>query len=256
MILFLLKLVIVSNFNFFRMNMTDKLNTPIWSVNFAAIGYIRNGFKQKFGVPRQSGIVEEVCSRVILNKKFSNPDSVRGIEDFSHIWLIWGFSLSSRADGDWIPLVRPPRLKGKKVGVFASRAPIRPNPIGLSCVHILDIQIHNSCVSLLVQGADLVDKTPIIDIKPYIPSDCKSDAKYGYLDTVPKATLTVMDPRQELTKIQDEVTANILIKLIEQDPRPHYHHDPTRKYGFCYNNFEVKFRVNEYEAEILSISRI
>lgn len=207
------------------------------------IAHIHNDFPTKFGLPRQSGLVEEITGRIVFEGAYRNPDAIRGIEGFSHIWLLWGFSQVRR--GGWAATVRPPRLGGNtRMGVFATRSPFRPNPIGLSCVRLAGVE--NDPVYgpvLLVSGADLMDGTPIFDIKPYVPhADLRPDAVGGFADAVRDNYLTVDFPEDILATIPEEKRA-ALIGALEEDPRPSYQDDPDRIYGLEYANFDVKFRV-------------
>lgn len=197
-----------------------------------AIAVIHSPFGEKFGTPRQSGLVD-VLSEVRLEKKFRNPDSLRGLEGFDYIWLIWGFSLNRDTEG-FRATVRPPRLGGNdRLGVFATRSPYRPNPLGLSSVKIDHIDF-DRC-SIYVRGADLVDGTPIYDIKPYITyTDSHPDARSGFVDDSQWHHLTVKNP---------EGLSPELIKALEQDPRPHYQSDPDRVYGLLFNGENIRFRV-------------
>lgn len=207
------------------------------------IAHIHNDFPTKFGLPRQSGLVEEITGRIVFESAYRNPDAIRGIEGFSHIWLLWGFSQVRR--GGWSATVRPPRLGGNtRMGVFATRSPFRPNPIGLSCVRLAGMEndpVHGPV--LLVSGADLMDGTPIFDIKPYVPhADLRPDAVGGFADAVRDNYLTVDFPEDILASIPEEKRA-ALIGALEEDPRPSYQDDPDRIYGLEYANFDVKFRV-------------
>ncbi len=208
------------------------------------IATIKNDFKEKFGIPRQSGLTGELTSKIVFEPEYRNPDALRGIDGYSHLWLIWEFSESVR-DG-WSPTVRPPRLGGnKRVGVFATRSPFRPNPIGLSSVRLERIEVtENEGTILIVSGADLLDGTPIYDIKPYIAyTDCHTDAISGFADPVKEYALNVVFCKELLSKI-DISKQNSLIKILEQDPRPSYQNDPEREYGFRFANYEIFFKVD------------
>lgn len=217
------------------------------------IAKIHNDFKEKFGIPRQSGLTGELLSRIVFEPEYRNPDALRGIEGFSHLWLIWQFSEAIRED--WSPTVRPPRLGGnKRVGVFATRSPYRPNPIGLSSVRLERIEAteHEGTV-LIVSGADLLDGTPIYDIKPYITySDCHTNAVSGFADPVREYALKVAFCKELLSKI-DISKQNSLIKILEQDPRPSYQNDPDREYGMRFSDYEIFFRV---DGENLTVTRV
>ena len=207
------------------------------------IATIRTGFPTKFGIPRQSGLVPELQGTIVFNPEFRNADALRGLEGFSHIWLIWQFSEAVRED--WSPTVRPPRLGGNtRLGVFATRSPFRPNPIGLSCVRLESIELSSLDGPLLhVSGADLMDGTPIYDIKPYIPyTDCQPQATAGFTGTVSMHRLNVVIPPELTSKINPQ-TLNALRGILAQDPRPRYQDDPDREYGFDFEGYAVKFKV-------------
>ena len=206
------------------------------------IAHIRSDFPTKFGIPRQSGLVPELRATVVFEPEFRNADALRGIEGFSHLWLIWQFSEAVRED--WSPTVRPPRLGGNtRMGVFATRSPFRPNPIGLSCVKLEGVGQDAEFGSVLyVSGADLMDGTPIYDIKPYLPyADSQPDARGGFAPS-PKETIAVECPPELLGKLPQEQQA-ALLGVLAQDPRPQYQDDPQRIYGMRFADFEVKFRV-------------
>ncbi len=209
------------------------------------IAYIKNGFCEKFGLPRQSGLVPQLTGEIVFEKPYRNKDAFRGLEGFSHLWLLWGFSASKQES--WSPTVRPPRLGGnQRMGVFATRSPFRPNPIGLSCVKIekLDTEAENGPV-LRVSGADLMDGTPIYDIKPYLPyADSYPEALAGFGGEKLSYKLTVDFPEALLSKI-DEKERAILLAVLEQDPRPAYQQDAERVYGFTYATYEIKFTVED-----------
>ena len=207
------------------------------------IARIRSDFPTKFGVPRQSGLVDELQATVVFEPEYRNPDALRGIEEFSHLWLIWQFSRAVRPD--WSPTVRPPRLGGnRRLGVFATRSPFRPNPIGLSCVKLEGVEQQPGLGTVLrISGADLMDGTPILDIKPYLPyADCRPEATGGFTDQVEKPTLTVDFPPQWLALVPEDRRA-ALTAVLACDPRPSYQHDPDRVYGFIFAGLEVRFCV-------------
>ena len=217
------------------------------------IAKIHNDFKEKFGIPRQSGLSGELLSRVVFEPEYRNPDALRGIEGFSHLWLIWQFSEAIREE--WSPTVRPPRLGGnKRVGVFATRSPYRPNPIGLSSVKLECIEItENEGTVLIVSGADLLDGTPIYDIKPYIAySDCHEDAVSGFADPVKSYHLNVVFCKDLLSYI-DISKQKSLISILEQDPRPSYQNDPEREYGMRFAEYEIFFKV---DGDTLTVTRV
>lgn len=210
--------------------------------NLKPVAYIHNDFKEKFGVPRQSGLIGEAESVIVFEKEFQNPDFLRGIENFSHLWLIWQFSENNSLKVS--PTVRPPRLGGnKRMGVFATRSPFRPNALGLSSVKLLEVfKTESSGLALRVAGADLVDNTPIFDIKPYLSySDSHPDAVCGFTDSLHQKKLEVKflcDAENILPK--DKLC--VLTKMLENDPRPSYH-DDERTYTFSFAGFEVSFFV-------------
>lgn len=215
------------------------------------IAKIRTDFKEKFGIPRQSGIAEQSVGRVVFEPEYRNPDAVRGLDGFSHVWLIWEFSEAVRDMREhgksWSPTVRPPRLGGnKKMGVFATRSPYRPNPIGLSSVRLLGIE-HTRTEGdvLLVAGADLLDGTPIYDIKPYLAfTDSHPDAVGGFADEVQGYKLKVEIPEEASENVASDKRA-ALIRLLEDDPRPSYKEDGEREYGMLYSDVEVFFKVSD-----------
>ena len=223
-----------------------------FSVKF--IAHIRSDFQTKFGIPRQSGLVEELESRVVFAPEYRNPDALRGIEGFSHLWLIWQFSEAVREG--WSPTVRPPRLGGNaRMGVFATRSPFRPNPIGLSCVRLLGIEEGGEeGLILRVAGADLMNGTPILDIKPYLPYvDAHPEAKGGFAPSAPERRLTVDCP-PELLEVLPEGSRAALLGVLAEDPRPAYQDDPERVYGFGFAGAEVKFTVDGERLTVLSVT--
>ena len=217
------------------------------------IARIHNDFKEKFGIPRQSGLSGELTSRIVFEPEFRNPDALRGIEGYSHLWLIWEFSEAKR--DSWSPTVRPPRLGGnKRVGVFATRSPFRPNPIGLSSVRLLAVEHAQSEGDvLIVGGADLLDGTPIYDIKPYIAySDCHTDAVSGFADPVKEYALKVDFCKSLLSKVEVSKQKSLLL-ILEQDPRPSYQNNPEREYGMRFADYEIFFKV---EGDTLTVTRV
>ncbi|MBQ5754192.1 MAG: tRNA (N6-threonylcarbamoyladenosine(37)-N6)-methyltransferase TrmO [Oscillospiraceae bacterium] len=215
------------------------------------IAHIETDFTTKFGVPRQSGLVEEAKGRIVFEEEYRVPEAVRGLEDFSHIWLIWQFSKAVR--DDWSPTVRPPRLGGNaRMGVFATRSPFRPNAIGLSCLRLERVELHPTLGPVLhVAGADLMDGTPIFDIKPYIPyADCKPEAAGGFTAAVARHTLKVQGSEALWQKLPAEKRP-ALEGVLAQDPRPSYQNDPQRVYGFNFGGWEVKFTV---EGDTLTLT--
>ena len=217
------------------------------------IARIRSDFPEKFGIPRQSGLVDDLKATVVFEPEFRNPDALRGLEGFSHLWLIWQFSKAVRED--WSPTVRPPRLGGnERLGVFATRSPFRPNPIGLSCVRLDRVELHPELGPVIhVAGADLMDGTPIYDIKPYLPyADCKPDALGGFATLPKEATLEVDCPEKLLTRFPADRRA-ALLAVLAQDPRPSYQNDPERVYGMAFAGFNIRFTVAE---DVLTVQAI
>ena len=206
------------------------------------IARIHNAFDEKFGVPRQSGLAEEVISTVVFEEEFRAAEALRGIEEFSHLWLIWAFDRAERET--WSPTVRPPRLGGnKRVGVFATRSPFRPNAIGLSCVRLLGVEKTPEGYVLKVAGADLVNGTPIYDIKPYLPyADCKTDATGGFTDGTAKRTVDVQFSGEALKRLTEDERRE-LKAVLKEDPRPAYQEDPEREYAFSFGGKNIRFKV-------------
>jgi len=221
--------------------------------NFHVIARIHTDFPTKFGIPRQSGLIEELKAQIVFEPEYRNPDALRGIEEFSHLWLIWEFSESVR-DG-WSPTVRPPRLGGnKRVGVFATRSPFRPNPIGLSSVRLDSVEYHAEKGPVLhVSGADMMDGTPIFDIKPYIPFvDCREDATEGYTNRTKSYSLEVQIEEALLERVEEN-KREALVAVLAGDPRPSYQNDPERIYGLEFAGHEIKFTVRN---GILTVTEI
>ncbi len=217
------------------------------------IARIRSDFSSKFGVPRQSGLVDALEAAVVFEPPFRNPDAVRGLEGFSHLWLVWVFDRAVR--DTWSPTVRPPRLGGnQRMGVFATRSPFRPNPVGLSSVRLERVELSAELGPVLhVRGADLVDGTPILDIKPYIPSaDSHPDALGGFASAPAGETLEVRFPDGLLERVPPE-RREALRGVLAQDPRPHYQDDAGRIYGFAFAGLEVRFQV---EGGVLTVRDI
>lgn len=209
------------------------------------IARIHNDFHSKFGIPRQSGLAAGMLSTVVFEKPYRDPEALRGIEEYSHVWLIWRFSESVR-DG-FSPTVRPPRLGGnQRMGVFATRSPFRPNAIGLSSVRLVAVEkTAEEGTVLIVEGADLMDGTPILDIKPYIAyTDAHPDAKGGFSDAVRDYALKVEFPSELFTRIDEEKRA-VVTELLRQDPRPSYQQDEDRLYGMSFGRWEIRFRVKD-----------
>lgn len=209
------------------------------------IAHIRNAFPTKFGLPRQSGLVSQLRSVIVFEPEYRNADALRGLDGYSHIWLLWQFHQAQREQ--WSPTVRPPRLGGNtRMGVFATRSPFRPNPIGLSCVKLEGMEhTTNEGVVLHISGADMMDGTPIYDIKPYLPYvDSIPDARGGFAAEHENDHVQVVFPEEWLTKVPPDQRDG-LIGVLSQDPRPAYQNDPERVYGFAYGALEVRFTVRE-----------
>ena len=226
------------------------------NVNIQVIARMHSDFATKFGIPRQSGLVEELRSTIVFEPEFRNPDALRGIEDFSHLWIIWQFSEAVRQG--WSPTVRPPRLGGNtRMGVFATRSPFRPNNLGLSSVKLLGVEHTEKFGTVLhVGGADLMDGTPILDIKPYIPyADSHPDAVGGFASAPAGETLEVIIPPEALEQIPEN-RREALRGVLAQDPRPHYQDDPDRIYGFGFAGLEVKFSVDGTRLIVSDIQKM
>ena len=214
------------------------------------IAHIETAFPSKFGNPRQSGLVPSLRGTIVFAPEYRNPDAVRGLEGYSHLWLIWQFSQTFKNGGSengWSPTVRPPRLGGnKRIGVFATRSPNRPNAIGLSSVEIESIEYASDRGPLIhVRGADLLDGTPIFDIKPYLPfTDSHPDARGGFADEKKSYALTVSDP-DDLLSVLSEEDREAVTEVLSEDPRPSYQSDPTREYGMEYGDWEIRFTVDD-----------
>ena len=217
------------------------------------IAHIRSDFAEKFGIPRQSGLVESLEARVVFTPEFRNPDALRGIEGFSHLWLIWEFSRAKREG--FSPTVRPPRLGGNtRMGVFATRSPFRPNSLGLSCVRLLGLEETDRFGTVLrVGGADLMDGTPIFDIKPYIPySDSHPDALGGFTDGAGDFLLEVDFPAPLLARIPEN-KRQALLGVLSHDPRPSYQSDPVRVYGLTFAGLDVRFTVRDNRLTVQAV---
>ena len=209
------------------------------------IAYIRTEFPEKFGVPRQSGLAAALRGTIIFDPEYRNADALRGLDGFSHLWIIWEFSANAEKK-DWQPTVRPPRMGGnERMGVFATRSPFRPNPLGLSCVEIESIQYDLPEGPVIhVKGADLMDGTPIYDIKPYIKyADARPHAVCGYVDRLEERSLKVVIPAVISSHIQDKSVLEALVQTLSLDPRPSYHDDPDREYGLSFAGMNVRFKV-------------
>lgn len=216
------------------------------------IAYIHTDFPEKFGIPRQSGLIEELKGRIVFEPKYRNPEAVRGLEGFNYIWLLWQFQGTER--GGWSATVKPPRLGGKKrMGVFATRSPFRPNPIGLSSVKLERIEMTEKGPVLHVAGVDLRDKTPIYDIKPYLPyADCHTDAREGFAGAVKRYQLAVEFPQELLERLPEE-KRKAIIEVLKQDPRPSTQSEQIRLYGVAFAGYDVRFTVDE---EVLTVFEV
>ena len=217
------------------------------------IAHIRSDFSSKFGIPRQSGLITELKGEIIFEPEYRNPEALRGLDHFSHIWLIWEFSASKR--DKWSPTVRPPRLGGNiRMGVFATRSPFRPNPIGLSSVRLEKIEWQTDSGPVLhVTGADLMDGTPILDIKPYIAySDCHMDATGGFTNNVANSRLEVMIPSEWLQMISP-AKQQALREVLANDPRPSYQDDSNRIYGLAFAGLNVRFTVSDKVLTVVEV---
>ena len=223
-------------------------------VTIQPIARMRSDFSTKFGIPRQSGLVEQLRSTIVFEPEFRNPDALRGIEEFSHLWIIWQFSEAVRQG--WSPTVRPPRLGGNtRMGVFATRSPFRPNNLGLSSVRLLEVEQTGSFGTVLhVGGADLMDGTPIFDIKPYISySDCHPDAAGGFTDRTGEFLLDVDFPRQLLEKLPPD-KREAALAVLSHDPRPSYQRSETRVYGLIFAGFDIRFTVREEHLAVREVT--
>ena len=223
-------------------------------VTMDIIARMKSDFPDKFGIPRQSGLVKELRSTIVFEPKYRNADALRGLEDFSHLWIIWQFSKAVRSD--WSPTVRPPRLGGNvRMGVFATRSPFRPNEIGLSSVKILGIETTEEFGTVVhVAGADLMDGTPIFDIKPYVPySDCHTDATGGFTDNASDFLLKVDIPDALLVKVPAD-KRDALLGVLSHDPRPSYQQDPDREYGLSFAGMNIRFKVVEKQLTVIDIT--
>lgn len=223
---------------------------------FFPIAHVRNGFRTKFGIPRQSGLVDEVVSCIVFGEEYRDPNAFRGLSGYSHLWVLWEFS--ENVGKPWSPTVKPPRLGGnERVGVFATRSPFRPNPIGLSCVRLLEAAHDKKEGPLLfVAGADLMDGTPVYDIKPYLAyTDSRPDARCGFADGVKGHRLKVNFPKELQEKIGDENAAAVCA-ILACDPRPAYQHDAGRIYGMEYAGYDIRFFVAGWELTVCEVVRL
>ena len=219
------------------------------------IAYIKTDFSDKFGIPRQSGLVPELTARIVFEPEYRDPNALIGLEGYSHLWLIWQFSTVAAeyaAGKKWRPTVRPPRLGGNtRRGVFATRSPYRPNALGLSCVELAGIDKGD----ILVRGADLLDGTPIFDIKPYLPYvDAHPEARGGFTETTASYALQVQCPTEFLDILPENKRA-ALLGVLKNDPRPAYQHDPQRVYALDFGGYKVEFKVDGKVLTVLSIKK-
>lgn len=220
------------------------------------IARMHSDFATKFGIPRQSGLVEELRSTIVFEPEFRNADALRGIEDFTHLWIIWQFSEAVRQG--WSPTVRPPRLGGNtRMGVFATRSPFRPNNLGLSCVRLLGVEHTAEYGTVLhVGGADLMDGTPIFDIKPYISySDCHPEAAGGFTDHADSFLLDVDFPEELLSRLPKD-KRSAAIGVLSHDPRPSYQRNPDRIYGLTFSGYDIRFTVNDKKLTVHTVEHI
>ncbi len=225
------------------------------SLKIKPVAVIKTPFKEKFGIPRQSGRVAEIKGEIVFFEEFNDENALRGIEQFSHLWLIFGFSANEQSKKPSLT-VRPPRLGGnRRLGVFATRSPFRPNPIGLSCVKLESVNFKGGKLSLTVSGVDLLDGTPIYDIKPYIPyCDCKENALGGFATEFNEYKLKVEFSADIKTEITDELKKSA-IALIAEDPRPSYQDDPVREYFLVLENYQFTFKVKDKTATVTDINK-
>lgn len=220
------------------------------------IAVIHTDFPEKFGIPRQSGLVEGLRGKIIFSPEYRNKDALRGLEEFSHLWLIWGFSKTERTH--WSATARPPRLGGKvRMGIFATRSPFRPNPLGLSSVKLESIESDPALGPVInVSGIDMLDGTPIYDIKPYLPHiDCHTDAAGGFALNVSKNQLEVIFPEELLARIQEQDRKTI-VSLLSQDPRDRFVRDNNRIWGLTYGSYNIRFHVENSQLIVLDVQNL
>lgn len=226
-------------------------------MNITPVAYIHTDFPEKFGIPRQSGLAGSLTGMLVFEPEYRNPDLLRGLEGFSHLWLIWEFSANKTSK--WQPTVRPPRLGGNEhMGVFATRSPFRPNPLGLSCVEIDGIEYDTPDGPVIrLKGADLMDGTPVYDIKPYIRyADSHPEAVCGYVDELQDERLKVIMPEEVASAFSDQDMVGALVEVLSLDPRPSYHDDPLREYGMSFGGFNVRFKVMGDTLTIVSVDKL
>lgn len=219
------------------------------------IAYIKNDYKEKFGIPRQSGLIKSAVSKIVFEPEFCDINALRGMEGYSHLWLIWLFS--ENAEAEWSPTVRPPRLGGNvRMGVFATRSPFRPNPIGLSCVELDHVEDGEEGPVIYVKGADLMDGTPILDIKPYVPyADSHPEASSGFAGDVFDHSMKVEIADEILERIPVEKREAVL-EMLAQDPRPGYQRDQKRIYGMEYGDMSIRFRGEEDRIVVIDVQHV
>ena len=219
------------------------------------IAYMKNDYKEKFGIPRQSGLIKAAVSKIVFEPEFCDSNAFRGIEGYSHLWLIWLFS--ENVEAGWSPTVRPPRLGGNvRMGVFATRSPFRPNPIGLSCVELDHVEYGEEGSVIYVKGADLMDGTPILDIKPYVPyADSHPEASSGFAGDVFDHSMKVEIADEILERIPVEKREAVL-EILAQDPRPGYQRDQKRIYGMEYGNMNIRFRGEEDRIVVIDVQHV
>ena len=217
-------------------------------ITIKPVAYYRGPFGSKFGIPRQSALAPAVEGRIVFTDTYRVKEALRGLEGFERLWLVWGFSANKPAKGDWQPTVRPPRLGGNAaMGVWATRSPYRPNPLGLSCVELVKVD----GMDLVVRGADLMDGTPIYDIKPYIPyADAYPDARSGFVNGAPEAKLQVVIPEELPLNAQQR---EALTQILALDPRPAYQDTPGKEYGMVFENRNIRFSVQDGTVTVLTV---
>lgn len=238
------------------MSLPDIGGTEQGIMTVRPIAHIRTDFPEKFGIPRQSGRVPDLEARIVFEPPYRNPDALRGLEGFSHLWLLWQFSAALRGDGEWQPMVRPPRLGGNTpMGVFATRSPFRPNAIGLSCVRLDHIEPQTPEGPVIwVRGADLLDGSPIFDIKPYLPyADAHPEALGGFALQEKEGALRIVFPEELLARVPEELRQG-LCDVLRQDPRPGYQDEPGRRYGMAFAGFDVRFTVENGVLTVVEVA--
>ncbi len=226
-------------------------------MNITPVAYIHTDFPEKFGIPRQSGLAGSLTGMLVFEPEYRNPDLLRGLEGFSHLWLVWEFSANRTTR--WQPTVRPPRLGGNEYkGVFATRSPFRPNPLGLSCVEIDRIELETPQGPVIrLKGADLMDGTPVYDIKPYIRyADSHPEAVCGYVDELQDERLKVVVPEEVASAFSDLDMVETLVEVLSLDPRPPYHDDPMREYGMSFGGFNIRFKVSGDTLTVVSVDKL